>query len=229
MKKVLSYFSGFEIALWAFSIFLITLAFFIFDGEGYFSFVASLIGVTSLIFYAKGNLVGHVIGILFCILYAIISYSYSYYGELITFVLMNLPMSISALVSWSKNPYKDGKIEVKISEVSKKEALIMVIPTILITVIFYFVLKFFGTANLLPSTISVATSFAAVYLSYRRSPYYAIGYAANDIVLALLWMLASLEDRRYISVLVCFIAFFFNDIYGFVNWKRMKKRQDAGE
>ena len=229
MKKILSYFSGFEIALWAFSVVLITLSFFIFDGEGYFSFIASLIGATSLIFYAKGNLVGHVIGIVFCILYAIISYSFAYYGELLTFILMNLPMSISALVSWSKNPYKEGKIEVKISEVSKKEAFIMVIPTILVTVIFYFILKHFGTANLLPSTISVATSFAAVYLSYRRSPYYAIAYAANDLVLAVLWILACTVDRRYVSVLVCFITFFFNDIYGFINWKRMKKRQEAGE
>ena len=229
MKKILSYFSGFEIALWAFSILLITLSFFLFDGEGYFSFIASLIGVTSLIFYAKGNLIGHVIGIVFCILYAIISYSFAYYGELLTFILMNLPMSITALVAWSKNPYKEGKIEVKISEITKKEALIMILPTIAITAIFYFILKYFGTANLIPSTISVATSFAAVYLSYRRSPYYAIAYAVNDLVLAVLWVLASMVDRRYISVLVCFIAFFFNDIYGFVNWKRMKKRQDSGE
>lgn len=30
---------------------------------------------------------------------------------------------------------------------------------------------------------------------------------------------------RYVSVVVCFIAFFANDIYGFVSWRKMKTRQ----
>lgn len=36
---------------------------------------------------------------------------------------------------------------------------------------------------------------------------------------------ASLYDIRYVSVVVCFIAFFANDIYGFVSWRKMKTRQ----
>lgn len=39
------------------------------------------------------------------------------------------------------------------------------------------------------------------------------------------WILASLYDIRYVSVVVCFIAFFANDIYGFVSWRKMKTRQ----
>ena len=79
--------------------------------------------------------------------------------------------------------------------------------------------------NIIPSTISVTTSFLAVYLTFRRSPYFALAYAANDIVLIILWILASLYDIRYVSVVVCFIAFFANDIYGFVSWRKMKTRQ----
>ena len=85
--------------------------------------------------------------------------------------------------------------------------------------------KCFNTANIIPSTISVTTSFLAVYLTFRRSPYFALAYAANDIVLIILWILASLYDIRYVSVVVCFIAFFANDIYGFVSWRKMKTRQ----
>ena len=102
----------------------------------------------------------------------------------------------------------------------------MWILTAVITVIFYYILAYFQTANLLPSTLSVSTSFLAVYLTFRRSPYFAIAYSANDVILIILWILASAEDVRYISVVVCFIAFLFNDIYGFINWKRMEKRQN---
>ncbi|MBQ1229975.1 MAG: nicotinamide mononucleotide transporter, partial [Clostridia bacterium] len=73
----------------------------------------------------------------------------------------------------------------------------------------------------------VTTSFLAVYLTFRRSPFFALAYAANDIVLILLWSMASASEIRYISVTVCFVAFLVNDLYGFFNWKRMEKRQCA--
>lgn len=96
-----------------------------------------------------------------------------------------------------------------------------------ITVAFYFILKVFETKNIVPSILSVTTSFLAVYLTFRRNPYYAIGYAANDIVLIVLWSLAAVEDLSYISVVVCFLAFLANDIYGFISWKKMERRQLA--
>lgn len=96
-----------------------------------------------------------------------------------------------------------------------------------VTAIFYCILAHFHTANLLPSTVSVTTSFLAVYLTYHRSPYYALAYAANDVVLIVLWVLASMEDSRYLSVVVCFAAFLVNDIYGFICWQRMQRRQAA--
>ena len=89
-------------------------------------------------------------------------------------------------------------------------------------------MRFFHTANLLPSTLSVTTSFVAVYLTFRRSPYYALAYAANDVVLIVLWVMAALSEVRYLSVVVCFAAFLVNDLYGFLSWRKMGKRQGMG-
>jgi nicotinamide riboside transporter PnuC len=71
----------------------------------------------------------------------------------------------------------------------------------------------------------VTTSFIAVYLTARRSPFYAIAYAANDIVLIILWLLASISNPEYVTTVACFIVFLINDIYGFISWRRMEKRQ----
>ena len=103
----------------------------------------------------------------------------------------------------------------------------MCLAAVVATGVFYWILKMFHTANLLPSTLSVTTSFLAVYLTFRRSAYFALAYASNDIVLIALWVLASLADTRYLSVVVCFVAFLMNDLYGFINWRRMKERQRA--
>lgn len=224
-----NYFSRLEKILWCSSVLIIILSFFVFDRENYMTLAASIIGVTSLIFNAKGNPAGQLLMVVFSILYGIISFMFSYYGEMITYLGMTMPMAVFALVSWLRNPYKGKKSEVKVNSVGKKELVFMWIITSIVTVLFYFILKHFNTANIIPSTLSVTTSFVAVYLTFRRSPYFALAYAANDIVLIVLWVLASITDIRYISVVVCFLAFLINDIYGYVSWHKMKIRQSNNE
>lgn len=227
--KLLKYFTRFEKTLWTVSVALICAAFFIFDGSNVLSLVASLIGVTFLIFNAKGNPIGQFLTVVFSILYGYISYSYSYYGEMITYLGMTAPMAILALISWLRNPFNGNKSQVKVNRLSKKEIIFMLILSVVITAIFYFILSFLGTTNIIPSTLSVTTSFIAVYLTFRRSPLFALAYAANDLVLVVLWALASYSDKTYVSVFVCFIIFFVNDVYGYVNWKRMEKFQNQSE
>ena len=225
MTKLKKYFSKGEIILWRVSVMVIIISFCAFDRTNYMTLCASLIGVTSLIFNAKGNPFGQLLMVVFSLLYGIISYTFSYYGEMITYLGMTMPMAIFALVSWLKNPYNGNKAEVKVNDIDKRETMHMWVGTLAVTFIFYYILKHFHTVNIIPSTLSVTTSFLAVYLTFRRSPYFALAYAANDIVLILLWVLASLYDIRYISVVACFVAFLVNDIYGFISWRKMKIRQ----
>ena len=225
MKKFLNYFTTIEKILWCSSVLLIITSFMIFDRENYLTLLASLIGVTSLIFCAKGNPIGQVLMVIFSIVYGIISYSFAYYGEMITYLGMSGPMAAFALIAWLKNPYKGKKSQVKVNRISKKEIVFMLIVSVFVTILFYFILKYFGTANLIPSTLSIITSFLAVYLTFRRSPYFAFVYAINDLVLIVLWTLATLTDINYVSVLICFIVFFINDIYGFISWLKMEKLQ----
>lgn len=227
MKTMRNYFSKTEILLWSVSVLFIITSFCIFDRESYLSLAASLIGVTSLICNAKGNPIGQGLMIVFSLLYGVISFTFAYYGEMITYLGMTMPMALFALIAWLRNPYNGNKAEVKVNSIRKKEQILMWLLTMIVTVIFYFLLNHFHTANIIPSTLSVTTSFLAVYLTFRRCPAFALAYAANDIILIVLWVMASIHDRKYISVVVCFIAFFVNDIYGYISWQQMKRRQTA--
>ncbi len=226
MKNYIDYFTKFELVLWSSSVLFILVSFLLFDRVNYMILTASLIGVTSLIFNAKGNPFGQLLMIIFSILYGIISFSFAYYGEMITYLGMTAPMALFSLVSWLKNPYKGNKSEVEINRIKSKEVVFMLVLTLAVTVLFYFILKYFNTANIVPSTISVTTSFIAAYLTFRRSPYFALAYALNDIVLIVMWVMATLTDISYISVIICFAMFLVNDIYGYVNWLRIEKRQN---
>ena len=227
MTKLTAYFSKGELALWGSSAGLILISFFLFDRVNFMTLAASLIGTTSLIFNAKGNPIGQALMIVFSLLYGVISYTFSYFGEMITYLGMTGPMALFALISWLRNPFKGNHAEVAVNRLENQELALMYGLTALVTVVFYFILDHFGTANMVPSTLSVTTSFIAVYLTFRRSPYFALAYAANDVVLIVMWTMAAAEDISYLSVIICFVMFLVNDLYGFVSWKRMEKRQLA--
>ena len=222
MKKLTTYFSKAEWTLWGSSSALILISFLLFDRVNVMTLAASLIGVTSLIFNAKGNPIGQALMILFSLLYGLISYTFSYYGEMITYLGMTAPMALFALITWLRNPFCGNRAEVAVNQISRTELIGALALTALVTLVFYFILDYFETANIIPSTLSVTTTFIAVYLTFRRSPYFALAYAANDVVLIILWAMATAENISYLSVLICFVIFLVNDLYGFMNWKKME-------
>ena len=142
-----------------------------------------------------------------------------------TYLGMTMPMAIIALVSWLKHPYAGKHSEVRVNHIHGLEIIILAVLTPLVTYVFFLILVYFKTAHIVFSTLSVSTTFIAVYLTFRRSSYFTIAYAVNDLVLITLWGLASIEDLSYLSVVVCFVTFLANDLYGFYNWRKMAKRQ----
>lgn len=187
--------------------------------------VAALTGVTSLIFAAKGNVWGQALMILFSILYGIISFRFRYWGEMMTYLGMTLPMAVWSTITWIENPSENNGNEVQIQSLSKKHIVALCISGIIVTAAFYYILKSFNTPNIIFSTISIITSFIAASLTMLRSSYYAVWYAVNDVVLIILWVLASLKDPAYIPVVVNFSIFFMNDMYGFMGWKQRELEQ----
>lgn len=227
--KIMKYFrdlTRFERCLWAVSAAVVVLSFFLSGGGNALTMVASLIGVTALIFVAKGYVIGQVLTVVFAVFYGIISFYFRYYGEMITYLGMTAPSAVAAVISWLRHPYEKTK-EVRVNKPDFKWWVLLVFLTAAVTLAFYYILSALGNANILFSTISVATSFIASYLTFFRSPYYALGYAANDVVLIVLWSLAAHENIAYLPMIACFIMFLVNDLYGFFNWQRMKKKQSG--
>jgi nicotinamide mononucleotide transporter PnuC len=137
---------------------------------------------------------------------------------------MTSPMAVVAVISWLRHPYKESA-EVAVHHLSRRAWLLLLLLTAWVTAAFYFLLARLGNANLIVSAVSVTTSFLASALTFLRSPYYALAYAANDVVLIALWVAAAVLDLSYIPMVICFVMFFLNDMYGLYNWRRMARRQ----
>ena len=214
-----------EWSIWLVSIIIVLISNLATKDFDLLTLVAALTGVTSLIFAAKGNVCGQVLMILFSILYGIISFRFRYWGEMMTYLGMTLPMAVWSTITWIENPSENNGNEVQIQSLSKKHIVALCISGIIVTAVFYHILKSFNTPNIIFSTISIITSFIAASLTMLRSSYYAVWYAANDVVLIILWVLASLKDPAYIPVVVNFSIFFMNDMYGFMSWKQRELEQ----
>ncbi len=140
----------------------------------------------------------------FSAVYAVVSYFFGYYGEMIIYLAMQIPVCTTSLISWLKNPAKEGSAETKTGKLTPKYTVIMLISTAAVTTAFYFILRELKTENLIFSTISVATSFSALFLMVLRVPAYAAVFMLNDAVLIVLWSLACTQSLNYVPMVVCF-------------------------
>ena len=126
-----------EWTLWITSMTVITLSF-LCSGGDYLSLTSSLIGVTGLIFIAKGFVLGQVLIVLFSVFYGIISWMFRYYGEMITYLGMTAPIAVVTAVSWMRHPFRDTQ-EVEVAQVGKKQWGVLIASAIAVTAAFYFI------------------------------------------------------------------------------------------
>lgn len=220
-----SYFSSLEWAIWLASILAISLAYIIWGQGAYLNLLASLLGATALIFNAKGNPIGQVLVIFFSLIYAYLALQNRYYGELITYAGMTLPMAVLALISWLRHPFEGDKAQVQIEQIKTRDWTQIILLTLAVTLIFYPILAYFNTQALLVSTLSITTSFSAVLLTYKRSPYFALAYWLNDVILMILWLIAAQTASQNYLLVICFATFLVNDSYTFINWRKLYHNQ----
>lgn len=211
-----------EWILWFLSLTIVILSNLLVGSVDPLTLVAVCLGVTSLMFAAVGNVWAQILMVFFATLYGIISWRFRYWGEMITYMGMTLPMAVWSTITWYRNPSKkQGQVEIR--QMKAWYWAVLIALTALVTYLFYRILQYFNTPNLVLSTVSVTTSFMAASLTILRSSYFAAFYAMNDLVLIALWVLASMEDPGFIPVAVNFGIFFVNDVYGFVSWRKREK------
>ena len=173
---------------------------------------------------AKGKYFCYIIGIISTFFYAIVSYTNSYYGEVIIAMCCTLTLMIIGLINWLK--HQDDTNTVIVKEVTKKELLLLLVSQLIMFFGYYYLLKAFNTNNLLISTISVVASIIASYLSARRSEYCFVGFIINDLILIVLWSIPLFSGNyNIIAIVICPVLLLINDIYGVYNWKRIKRKQ----
>ena len=153
MKKLIPHFTPFDLFLWGFSVLAILISYLAFPEGSGTSAIGSVIGVTALIFVAKGAVLGQFLMLAFCLFYGIHALRFRYYGEMLTYLGMSAPAAVFSIVTWLRHPFRDSA-QVAVVSLSRRRVWLSLLSTVAVTVLFYFILKALGTAELLLSTFS---------------------------------------------------------------------------
>ena len=225
MKNVFGKWKWYELLVLGIGEVAVIVSFICTSEKNWLSLFSSVIGIFVVMSTSKGLVIAPIVNIAFNVLYSIESITQKYYGEAIIYIFLMMPIAVFTIIQWLKNKNPERQEEVLVGKMKKIEYLFLVIATIVLTIAFYYLLKALGTNELIVSTISLVTSVVASYLLIRRSSYYAIGFILNDIVLIVLWGLASAKDIALLPQTICFVAFLLSDAYGFIRWKMEEKQQ----
>ena len=125
----------FEWALWIFSLAAVIASFFSVKNTDYATLATSLAGVSALIFSAKGDVFGLMLMLCFSGVYAFVSFSFGYYGEMIIYLCMQIPVCTASLISWLKNPSKKGG-EVKVGKLTPEYVAVLCVCAAAVTTAF---------------------------------------------------------------------------------------------
>jgi nicotinamide mononucleotide transporter PnuC len=129
MKNAVRDLTKFEWGLWLTSVTVIIISSLLVPEPDIMSMIASFIGVTALIFVAKGYVLGQILCIIFAVFYGVVSFYARYYGEMITYLGMSAPAALFATISWLRNPYKKSS-EVKIARLTRGKFIVLCVAAV---------------------------------------------------------------------------------------------------
>lgn len=192
-------------------------------GDSVLAIFSSLTGIISVVLCAKGKIENYAFGLINAITYAYICYQANIFGETMYNILM-IPMIIIGIISWKKN-MEDDNSEVKARNLTPVGWIILIIGSIAAVAVYSFILNLIGGEFALVDATSTTFSVIATILMLARYSEQWVMWIVVNVVSVILWALAFASgEGSGITYLVMWIAYLFNSVYGYVNWRKMAQK-----
>lgn len=227
MNKIRKYFNDWTVFekswLLVFTILIIGLS--LYWQDTLIGVICSLTGIWCVILVAKGRISNYWVGIVNVILYAFISYGYKYYGEVMLNVFYFLPMQFMGAYIWIKNKKPNSKGTVIIKALNNKQRLFWTAVSVIGVVIYGAVLKTLGGAMPHIDALSTVLSIIAMLLMAFRFFEQWILWIVVDVVTIILWFVVMANGGNDVSILLMWVAYLVNAVYGLYNWISLYQAQ----
>jgi len=227
MKFVKNYFRDWTLweKIWLFGFTALIIGLSIYWKDTVMGVTCSITGIWCVVLTAKGRISNYWVGLINVILYAIISYQAKYYGEVMLNALYFLPMQFIGAYIWIKNKKEETFDTVKTKFLTNNQRIFWIAICIISTYFYGVFLKSIG--GNLPYIDAMSTTFsivAMVLMAWRYMEQWIL-WIIVDVVTVIMWFVVMINGGNDISILLMWIAYLINAVYGAYNWIKMTPKK----
>lgn len=229
-QELFSGWTKFE-AGWLLLFLAIQIGIFIIQPDSWIATIAAITGILCVVFVGKGKISNYFFGLISVSLYAYISYTFKLYGEMMLNLLVYVPVQFIGFYFWRKNMTNKntvntaGASEVIAKALNAKQWGILAIVTVIGTFSYIELLKYLGSALAVLDGATVVISIVAqVLMIMRYREQWALWIIVNIMTISLWAVMYFQNGETSTPLLVMYMMYLCNSIYGYYNWIQLEKR-----
>lgn len=195
-------------------------------GDSAMGIISAVTGVACVVCTGKGKLSAYVFGLINSILYAIISYHATLYGETMLNALYYVPMQFVGFYVWSKHMDADtGEV---LKKRMKPTSLVTLCLAIAVgTILYGWLLQWMGDAMPFVDSFTTVSSVAAMLISVKMYAEQWWIWVVVDVFSVYMWWCDFRTGSDNMSTLLMWAVYLGNAIIMLVKWEKEARRRDA--
>lgn len=225
MSKVKDFFKGwskFELC-WLVLSTVIMIVLSIIWGDNTLALISGITGILGVVLAAKGKVSTYFFATINVAIYAYLTFNNHLYGEFMLNAFYYIPMNFIGFYLWSRHKdEKSGEVEGK--ALTPKQIVILLAATAVIVIIYWQILTHLGGQLALIDAMSTVFSVIALIMQVARYAEQWLLWIIVNIVSVIMWILLIGKDSSAVTMVVMWIAYLFNSIYGYYNWKNLLRK-----
>lgn len=187
--------------------------------------VTSLTGLWCVILVAKRRILNYYVGIANILGYSYISYQYTLYGEVMLNMLYYLPMSLVGIWMWLRHRDKKTQDAVQVTTVPDIVRCVGGVALVFLIIAYGLVLKEMGDKQpFLDATTTLLSVVAMLLMVLRRVEQWVLWIIVDVASVIMWWRVLQMSGNNDIAILVMWVAYLINAIYGLIAWQKMIRK-----
>ncbi len=222
VREIFEDWSLFEI-IWLVSSTVIMIALSVVWGDNLLALISGITGILGVVLAAKGKVSTYFFATINVAIYAYLTFQNALYGEFMLNTFYYIPMNFVGFYLWSRHKNQESG-DVKGRELTKKQITILLVVVAAIVIGYWKILSRMGGQLALIDAMSTIFSVVALILQVARYAEQWLLWIIVNVVSVIMWGLLIGKDSSAITMVVMWIAYLFNSVYGYYNWKKLSKQ-----
>lgn len=192
-------------------------------GDSTMGIISATTGVACVVCTGKGKLSAYLFGLVNSVLYAIIAYHATYYGETMLNAIYYVPMQFVGFYVWSKHMNTETKEVIK-RNMKITGRLLLVASIAVATFVYGIILKNMGDAMPFVDAFTTVSSVVAMIISVKMFTEQWWIWVAVDILSVYMWWCNFSNGSDNLATLLMWVIYLGNAIIMLVKWTRDSKK-----